>query len=629
MAEDGLDDPEEPAVAEPSISEPAAVALEEAASANPHTQSRAAALIEEQIQLAALQREHLKTQHVRDRFLVAFDLALSVVGVVVLVIIGALFWDAITSRSVIIAPFDVPSDFAAQGHSGKVVATELLGHLRMLRDATRSEQAKRAVSDAWSNRIELRIPEVGISIDEVEDLLHRWLSHDEHISGSLTENGTDIVIAVQGDNFAYREFAGGRADLNALLTKAAEYVYGESEPYLFAVYLFNRGRIADVIAVAKSKYATADASDKPLFLSVWANALSTSGRYQEALEKLQEAVRLKPDFWLGYDNMMGMLQSMGEEEALVQTGREMERRARRNMWAVAKVPAVYWENLDYMLSDWPAFHADQQADLAQSGGLGSGTYDDAPADAWALAQMHDPRAAELELEALPSSAQDNFALTQSALVRALIALDQGNFSDALSQMRIVYSVIAKDPSVESDLELPASCWLALAEFRAGDGARVDADIRRGGHYVDCYRFKGDIADGRGDWPAAEKAYAAAVALAPSIPSSYESWGEALARHGRYDEAIAKFKLAHFKGPHWADPLVHWGDALAAKGRLDEAAAKYEEAAHFAPQWGTLYLHWGRVLDRMKQHASALDKFKRAWERNLTAAERASIYGCCG
>jgi len=261
MTGDGIEEPEEPMVAEPSISEPAAVALEEAASANPQTRSRAAELVEEQIKLASLQREHLKTQHVRDRFLIAFDLALAVGGVVVLIVFTALFWDAWTSRSVIVSSFDVPSDFATEGRSGKVVAMELLGHLKTLQDATRTDQSRRSVADAWSNKIELQIPEVGISIDDIENLLHRWLSHDEHISGSVTESGGRIVVAIQGDNISYREFGGGKGELDSLLTKAAEYVYGESEPYLFAVYLYNQGRYPEVMAVAKSKFAFADTSD--------------------------------------------------------------------------------------------------------------------------------------------------------------------------------------------------------------------------------------------------------------------------------------------------------------------------------------------------------------------------------
>jgi len=56
-------------------------------------------------------------------------------------------------------------------------------------------------------------------------------------------------------------------------------------------------------------------------------------------------------------------------------------------------------------------------------------------------------------------------------------------------------------------------------------------IRNGEHFVDCERFRGDILDHRGDWPGAQKAYSAAVALGPDLPAGYYSWGVALARHG--------------------------------------------------------------------------------------------------
>jgi len=85
----------------------------------------------------------------------------------------------------------------------------------------------------------------------------------------------------------------------------------------------------------------------------------------------------------------------------------------------------------------------------------------------------------------------------------------------------------------------------------GDSAKADEHIARGGRFVDCYRFKGDISDHRGNWEQAQKDYAMAVSLAPSIPSSYESWGEALARHANYAAALEKFRQANAHSPHWA------------------------------------------------------------------------------
>jgi tetratricopeptide (TPR) repeat protein len=120
----------------------------------------------------------------------------------------------------------------------------------------------------------------------------------------------------------------------------------------------------------------------------------------------------------------------------------------------------------------------------------------------------------------------------------------------------------------------------------GQPAKADAALDAVGTltFVDCYRFRGDVLDLRGDWVGAQAWYAKAVALGPSIPSGYYSRGVALARHGDLNGATAKFSAAHRTGPHWADPLKAWGDALVRLGNTKEALTKYDEALRYAPNW---------------------------------------------
>jgi tetratricopeptide (TPR) repeat protein len=132
-----------------------------------------------------------------------------------------------------------------------------------------------------------------------------------------------------------------------------------------------------------------------------------------------------------------------------------------------------------------------------------------------------------------------------------------------------------------------NCWVAPAEEAAGHSDKADAVLKTGGTFVDCYRFRGDILDHRGDWSGAQKAYADAVALAPDLPAGYYSWGVALARHGELAGAEAKLKDANQRGPHWADPLKAWGDVLVKQGHMKEALVKYDEALKHAPAWKQL------------------------------------------
>jgi tetratricopeptide (TPR) repeat protein len=133
-----------------------------------------------------------------------------------------------------------------------------------------------------------------------------------------------------------------------------------------------------------------------------------------------------------------------------------------------------------------------------------------------------------------------------------------------------------------------NCWIAPAEEAAGNAAKADAVLQSAAaKFVDCYRFRADILDHRGDWPGAQKAYADAVGLAPELPAAYYSWGVALAKHGDLDGAVARLKDANQRGPNWADPIKAWGDVLLKQGRTREALAKYDAALKYAPNWRQL------------------------------------------
>jgi tetratricopeptide (TPR) repeat protein len=613
---------------------------------DPHDSKLAADFLKEQIDLAQAQRavlqerladaklstenlklqnRHVHAQRQHEHLRIALDIAfIGLVAAIVLFFAG-LIWQAATSRSVVIEQFDVPPSFDASGLNGKVVAAGLLDRLQALKDETVAPQAKRKVQDAWSGDIRVQIPQANISIGELQRYLHRWLGQDVEISGNVVQSAKGIALTVRGTNVPGKTFEGKLDDLPKLLTSAAEYVYGQSEPFLFEVYLTDVGRDAEAIKIAKDSYLRMPDSDKPWVLNAWGNALEDLNRGPEALEKFRQAVRIDPHFWTAYNNIMYALLGLGQEEAALQAGVQMERAAHRGSLFEAEVRPVYWQNLDGLRADIMAEHRAQSADLAQNNGLGTGSTGEQALDAQNLAQMHDRRGAEQELE---TAGHDAFTLTQAAFVRGLIAYDRGDYQKALNQFEYVDREMAKSTAIASQMSTSDYCELALAQEMIGDGKAADANIVRGGHFVDCYRFKADILDHRGKWPEALAAYAAAVALAPSLPTGYDSWGVALMRHGDAQGALAKFTQAIERGPHWADPLEHAGEAEAKLGHYDEAAKRFSDASQYAPNWATLYLQWGRALDRAGKHDEALAKYKQAWDLDLTPAERHSIYGCC-
>jgi tetratricopeptide (TPR) repeat protein len=499
--------------------------------------------------------------------------------------LGLMVYGAFTTNSVVVEAFDTPPSLLARGLSGKVVAGGLLDELTRLQAATRSSAAKRHLSNAWTNEIKVEVPETGMALGEIERMVKARFGHDQHIEGDLVQTDTGgLTLTVRGDRLLPKVFTGGAGDLDKLTTQAAEYIYGQSEPALFAVYLREAGRNVEAVAFAKGAYATTGAEDRPYLLNAWSLALANTGAPPQATLALKlEALKQKPDYWVAYNNVMNDEWLMGDEEGVWRTGGTMRRAAGGRP---GRAPEQNYENWDTLTWNLQAWRAADVADEDANQGVGSGSNPEGPDIADIDVRLHDPADAEFQLETAQGDAKDPTIAALTHFVHGRIATEAGDGPRAAAEMEAFQAAYA-DPIVSSNYP-GYTCWVAPAEELAGHPDKADAALKAGGHFVDCYRFRGDILDHRGDWAGAQRAYAQAVAIAPDLPAGYHSWGVALARHGDLAGALARLAAAHQRGPHWADPLKATGDILARQGRWKEALAKYDEALKYAPAWVELH-----------------------------------------
>src|SRR6202162_1593361 len=275
-------------------------------------------VLSEQTQLLKVQKEHLidehalRLAHLRHRshllrgqrlgqsLRIGFQVFVALAATVIGVGIAVMLRDAFTSRSVVIEAFDAPLALAARGVTGKVIAGGVLDGLNRLQAAPKSSAAKRNLSNAWAGDIKLAVPEAGVSVGEISRLLKARFGHDLHIDGDLVETPTGgLALTVRGDGVQSQTFTGAAGELNKLTTEAAEYVYAESQPALWATYLINTRRNEDAIAFCRAAFARADKADRPYLLNTWGITLqNTGGSPGEALTLFRTALKIKPHFWV-------------------------------------------------------------------------------------------------------------------------------------------------------------------------------------------------------------------------------------------------------------------------------------------------------------------------------------------
>jgi tetratricopeptide (TPR) repeat protein len=601
----------------PEVESPEALAGAEAfasavaaklAGSDPGVARKTEEFLSAQTELLRVQKEHLKDEHeARLHFLrgqarevdirrfglhlrVGFQLFLAFVATAIGLGLVVMVYDAFHSRNVIIHSFDISPGLATTNPGGKIVAASLLDRLTQLQAATRITADKRGLSNAWTNEIAIEVPETGLSVGQIENLLKARFGHDEHIDGDLTMKDTaGLTLTVRGTHILPKAFTDQSGRIESLVNAAAEYVYGESEPGLFAKYLDDESRFDEAIAFAKSHLGRVTRDEQPILLNYWANALEDRAGINgdaEAVALFREALRLKPDYWNAYNNLMLTLFNLGNVEETIRLGERMITVAGGRP---GKAPESFYEVYDSTVENLQATRAEQLADMEISGGGTLTTMSGAEGlqVAWEDALLHEPDTARLRLRTTVWDQNSPADVALASLTEALLAGELGDFASAASAWD-VFAKAYSDPAVAAQ-NTPIICYAAPTYEKTGQSRKADAALNAIGAitHPDCYRYRADVLDLRGDWAGAQEWYLKAIKLAPSYPDGYYAWGLALGKHNDLKRAEEQFRLANLKGPHWANPLKAWGDVLEKQGNAKGALAKYEEGLKYAPNWKQL------------------------------------------
>jgi tetratricopeptide (TPR) repeat protein len=541
---------------------------------------------ERELEHAELQ-DRLREERIR-RTSMRVRLAVLVLVVAVLALVGLfaafLIREAVTAKGVVVQPFHAPPDLVARGIDGQVLAHGLQDECMRLYLANQRLPITRGLSGPWEHGVRLELPPPGLSLEELAGMLRARYGRELRVTGDLVEGaGGELALTVRGDGISPRTFSGPAGSLGPLTRSAAEYVYGQSAPGGWALRLTSEGRFAEAIEFVQAMLPSSSAADKPYLLMARAIALEpTGGSPQEARVVYRAALKLKPDLWDAWISLQTTSMDLGDEQGAWTAAEEMRIAAGGRP---GKAPPGAYQTWDLLTWNLSTLLAEQSADPAAATG-GAMLLNSAGVTAADIrARLHDLDGAQQSMDAAAGSVNSAAGGAMANRLRARLAVESGDLALAATQVA-AFDAANTSSAVTADVG-SLNCWLAPAEEAAGHHDRADAILLSSGTFVDCYRFRADILDGRGDWPAAKKAYGAAVALARNLPAAYYSWGLALLRHGDLAAAEEKLGSAHERGPHWADPLKAWGDLLMKQGKAREALAKYDEALKYAPHWVTL------------------------------------------
>jgi tetratricopeptide (TPR) repeat protein len=459
------------------------------------------------------------------------------------------------------------------------------------------------------------------------------LGHPTHITGEVVRDGSGLALTARAGIEGSSTIVGSEGEIDALVQRLAESLFGVTEPYRYGVWLREHNRNAEGIAVFVALRDHGTPSERPWGWLGWSNALEDSDGVYGRLSAMQEMYRRWPDQYLAGQNVALVLDKLSRPEAAIAALRTVEPLlslpAHGGIRADA-VPIVKERVKSFIALNLGDFQTAQLMwqDQVEFGPQGA-TYNMHAMLARAQLGMHDISAASATIaNASAESVGVNPLAGEFDAIwgHMLVAMAKEDWEAVLREHRTeVASFLSRSParrSLAQVIEAPLVAYSTARLHQFAEAERLIAEIP-----ADCYvclLTRAQIRELEGRRTDADYWFARAVAWQPSIPFAYAQWGAVLLARGMPDEAVAKFVLANQKGPHFADPPEMWGEALIRENRSDLALAKFAEADKYAPNWGRLHLKWGEALLWSGDKTGAQKQFAIASGLDLSGAERVEL-----
>jgi tetratricopeptide (TPR) repeat protein len=571
----------------------------------------------------------LWVRHASGLLKLALELSAGLLLLFAVIAIGVMVWNAAHADGLVIEEFSVPGDLAVKGLTGQVVATQMLDKLTDMQSKTKSNRAPRTYANNWGDDIKVEIPETGVSIGEAYRFLRGWLGHETHVSGEVFHTAAGIAVTARIGADSGATFAGAEGDLDALVQKAAEHLYGITQPYRYGVYLDQQGRHNEGVRVMQALAKAGPPSER-----AWAysglGTISDDPNVDVPIRLYSHALELDPGNALATNNLATTERLMGHPEkaladfrkglALLSSKGQGEIRddfvTSYRLLEQAAVDGLLGDFRNSALENADAIQSEQSTAAGASGALAR-IQVNAHDIGGARATLADP------LPETPGQIDTGAFINGEAKIE--IAAMMQDWDEALRQAALLQPVLQKHPRDVSQYHLTGELVVAQAEAKLGRFAEAEARIANTpGDCYTCLRARARIAEAEGQHARADWWFERAMKSNPSIPLAYSEWGQALLERGQPDAAIEKFTIANRQGPHFADPLEGWGEALMKENRSDRALAKFEEAEKYAPNWGRLHLKLGEALVHADKRDEARRQFEAAEPLGLTPSERGEL-----
>ena len=564
-------------------------------------QDAARTLLADHRHLIAAQIRSERLEHRNKLALIAFRSILAAGALALVLGFGWMVMNARSDRGLVIEALSVPPDLAQRGLTGQTMAAALADKLAEIDRTARSFRSTQTMTVNWGNDVKIQIPETGVSIGEIDAYLRRLLGHQTVIGGAAYRSPEGLKLTVRVGGSGAIDQIGKDSDLDAMLQKAAEGVFAQTQAYRYSKYLEFKGRRDEAMAVARQIVATSDDRSERSWAWAQVSNLLLKTDSVGAIRAAQRGMRENPDnplnyinggtavahlrhdrlrdLWFHQGNVLGLRPKSGLSEVGIN-----QTRLNSLAEAVGSRGDVQEYVRQRLALQGPTFYVNREGEEEQDRGVALALH-----DVGGVLANPPPQSDAAYAKAF----SDGNALVDRQFETAMLVEDYPRAIAVTRDLMAVYAANPESPhlsAIARDRFLLPDMALALAK----SGQIIEAQRLAAAFPQDCEGCSlvtAQIAVEAGQYNVARKIVTQAIGRAPYPLFLTLGLAQLEQRAGRYSAALAAADQVVAIGPNFADGHKARGDALRRLGRIDEAVSEYEKTAKIAPKWTRLYIDW--------------------------------------